>query len=123
MENKKSACDTILKDEVLKMKNKIMSHPAFGKPLVFFYTNASNSEQNLLHFTYQKNYICRYEWSPRDFELGSYLGRGSFGQVNLARLKNTGYLVAIKTLFKSKIVKQKCEQQVMREIEIQSHLE
>lgn len=63
-----------------------------------------------------------YKWSPRDFELGANLGQGKFGHVNVAREKKTGYLVAIKTLFKSQIVKSKCERQVLREIEIQSHL-
>lgn len=66
--------------------------------------------------------LFSYKWSPRDFELGSSLGRGKFGRVHIAREKKTGYLVAIKTLFKSQIVKSRCERQVMREIEIQSHL-
>ncbi|CAK1593914.1 unnamed protein product [Parnassius mnemosyne] len=81
--------------EVLELENKIMNHDAYGKP---------------------------YKWSPRDFELGSALGRGKFGHVHVAIEKKTGYMVAIKTLFKSQIVKSKCERQVMREIEIQSHL-
>lgn len=64
----------------------------------------------------------RYKWAPRDFELGSALGQGKFGHVHVAKEKKTGFLVAIKTLFKSQIVRSKCERQVLREIEIQSHL-
>lgn len=64
----------------------------------------------------------RYKWSPRDFELGGKLGRGKFGHVHIAKEKRTGYLIAIKTLFKSQITKSRCERQVLREIEIQSHL-
>ncbi|CAG4984809.1 unnamed protein product [Parnassius apollo] len=82
-------------DEVLELENKIITHEAFGKS---------------------------YKWSPRDFELGSELGRGKFGTVHEAIEKKTGYMVAIKTLFKSKITEYQCERQVMREIEIQSHL-
>ncbi|KAI8437605.1 hypothetical protein MSG28_011872 [Choristoneura fumiferana] len=64
----------------------------------------------------------KYCWSPRDFELGSALGQGKFGHVHIAREKTTGFLVAIKTMFKSQITKSKCEKQILREIEIQSHL-
>ncbi|KOB69375.1 Aurora-B kinase [Operophtera brumata] len=77
------------------LETKIINHPAYNSP---------------------------YKWSPRDFELGSNLGQGKFGHVNIAREKKTGYIVAIKTLFKSQLVKSKCEQQVTREIEIQSRL-
>ncbi|XP_013166166.1 PREDICTED: aurora kinase C-like [Papilio xuthus] len=81
--------------EVAELRNKIRNHEAYGKP---------------------------YKWSARDFELGSGLGRGKFGHVHVAREKKTGYLVAIKTLFKSQLVNSRCERQVLREIEIQTHL-
>ncbi|CAG9793267.1 unnamed protein product [Diatraea saccharalis] len=87
---------TTIKNEVEELEAKIISHEAYGNPY--------------------------YKWSPRDFELGSGLGRGKFGHVHVAREKKTGYLVAIKALFKSQISKSKCERQVLREIEIQSHL-
>lgn len=63
-----------------------------------------------------------YEWKLHDFEVGVPLGRGKFGRVYLAREKTTKYMVALKTLFKSELVKGRVEKQVMREIEIQSHL-
>ena len=65
---------------------------------------------------------CRYKWSIDDFEIGCPLGRGKFGRVYMAREKYTHLLVAIKVLHKSEIVKARMEHQVLREIEIQSHL-
>nr|CAD7462511.1 unnamed protein product [Timema tahoe] len=62
-------------------------------------------------------------WTLDDFEIGFPLGRGKFGRVYFAREKTTKYVVALKTLFKSEIVKGKVEIQVLREIEIQTHLE
>jgi len=63
-----------------------------------------------------------YKWSMNDFELGKRLGRGKFGRVFMAREKRTGFMVALKTLIKKEIVKGRVERQIMREIEIQSHL-
>lgn len=63
-----------------------------------------------------------YKWSLDDFELGKRLGRGKFGRVFMAREKRTGFIVALKTLIKKEIVKGRVERQIMREIEIQSHL-
>lgn len=50
------------------------------------------------------------------------MGRGKFGRVYLAREKKTGFVVALKTLLKGEIVKARVERQILREIEIQSHL-
>lgn len=58
----------------------------------------------------------------KDFDLGVPLGRGKFGRVYLAREKTSEYMVALKVLYKSELVKGRVEKQVMREIEIQSHL-
>ncbi|KAK4871941.1 hypothetical protein RN001_016065 [Aquatica leii] len=63
-----------------------------------------------------------YNWSLSDFELGTRLGRGKFGRVFIARERKTGYVVALKTLLKKEIVDNHMERQVLREIEIQSHL-
>lgn len=63
-----------------------------------------------------------FKWSLDNFELAYRLGRGKFGRVYLAREKVTGFVVAIKTLFKKEIVKGRVERQILREIEIQSHL-
>jgi aurora kinase, other len=61
-------------------------------------------------------------WSLSDFEIGKPLGKGKFGSVYLAREKKTKYIVAIKVLQKSQLLKAGVEHQLRREIEIQSHL-
>uniref|UniRef100_A0A6G3MIE7 Aurora kinase A (Trinotate prediction) n=1 Tax=Henneguya salminicola TaxID=69463 RepID=A0A6G3MIE7_HENSL len=62
------------------------------------------------------------EWNLDDFEIGRPLGRGKFGRVYLARERRTHYIIALKVLFKSQLVKNSVEHQLRREIEIQSHL-
>ncbi|XP_037373152.1 aurora kinase C [Talpa occidentalis] len=57
-----------------------------------------------------------------DFEIGRPLGKGKFGNVYLARLKESRFLVALKVLFKSQIEKEGLEHQLRREVEIQAHL-
>ena len=54
--------------------------------------------------------------------IGRPLGRGNFGNVYLAREKNTKFIVALKVLYKKQIREQNFQQQIRREIEIQSHL-
>ena len=61
-------------------------------------------------------------WRLDDFELGRPLGRGKFGNVYLAREKNSKYIVALKVLFKQQLQQSHVEHQLRREIEIQSHL-
>lgn len=63
-----------------------------------------------------------YKWTMSDFQIGAPLGRGKFGRVYLAREKNTHYMVAIKLLIKSELLKHSMQHQVIREIEIQTHL-
>ncbi|ETE65550.1 Period circadian protein-like 2, partial [Ophiophagus hannah] len=57
-----------------------------------------------------------------DFEIGRPLGKGKFGNVYLAREKNSKFIVALKVLFKSQMEKEGVEHQLRREIEIQCHL-
>uniref|UniRef100_A0A8D0HE99 non-specific serine/threonine protein kinase n=1 Tax=Sphenodon punctatus TaxID=8508 RepID=A0A8D0HE99_SPHPU len=57
-----------------------------------------------------------------DFEIGRPLGKGKFGNVYLAREKESKFIVALKVLFKSQIEKEGVEHQLRREIEIQAHL-
>lgn len=61
-------------------------------------------------------------WSLVNFDIGRPLGRGKFGNVYLAREKETKFVIALKVLFKKQIATQGIEHQVRREIEIQSHL-
>ncbi|XP_065676763.1 aurora kinase C-like [Hydra vulgaris] len=61
-------------------------------------------------------------WSLSDFDIGKPLGKGKFGSVYLAREKQSHFIVALKVLFKSQLMKAAVEHQLRREIEIQSHL-
>ncbi|XP_076824536.1 aurora kinase C-like [Clavelina lepadiformis] len=61
-------------------------------------------------------------WSLKNFDIGKPLGRGKFGSVYLAREKKSKFIVALKVLFKSQLMKSNVEHQLRREIEIQSHL-
>ncbi|XP_065210786.1 aurora kinase B-like [Planococcus citri] len=62
------------------------------------------------------------KWSLDNFDIGRPLGKGKFGNVYLAREKTSQFIVALKVLFKSQILKADVEHQLRREIEIQSHL-
>jgi len=61
-------------------------------------------------------------WQLEDFDIGKPLGRGKFGNVYLAREKQSKYIVALKVLYKSQLQQSHVEHQLRREIEIQSHL-
>ncbi|XP_025422209.1 serine/threonine-protein kinase Aurora-2-like [Sipha flava] len=62
------------------------------------------------------------KWSLDNFDIGRALGKGKFGNVYLAREKSSGFIVALKVLFKTQILKANVEHQLKREIEIQTHL-
>lgn len=61
-------------------------------------------------------------WTLEDFEVGKPLGKGKYGSVYLAREKISKYIVGLKVLYKSQLLKSNVEHQLRREIEIQSHL-
>ncbi|KAJ7222625.1 kinase-like protein [Mycena pura] len=56
------------------------------------------------------------EWSLQSFDMGRPLGKGKFGRAS------PKYILALKTLYKSELVKNKVEKQTRREIEIQQNL-
>jgi len=62
------------------------------------------------------------KWALNNFDIGRKLGSGKFGNVYVAREKQSQYVVALKVLFKRQITESNVEHQVRREIEIQSHL-
>ncbi|XP_064132307.1 aurora kinase A [Loxodonta africana] len=64
----------------------------------------------------------RRQWALEDFEIGRPLGKGKFGNVYLAREKQSKFILALKVLFKAQLEKAGVEHQVRREVEIQSHL-
>ncbi|PIK48096.1 putative aurora kinase A [Apostichopus japonicus] len=82
-------------------------------------THGKRSQQQA---TKRKPNAPRSNWSLKDFDIGRPLGKGKFGNVYLAREKQTEFIVALKVLFKSQLQKCQVEHQLRREIEIQSHL-
>ncbi|KAJ7308550.1 kinase-like protein [Mycena albidolilacea] len=63
------------------------------------------------------------EWTLHSFDMGRPLGKGKFGRVYMVRTKSAPkYILALKTLYKSELVKNKVEKQTRREIEIQQNL-
>lgn len=51
-------------------------------------------------------------WTLSNFDIGRPLGRGKFGNVYLAREKETKYVIALKVLFKKEVHAQGIEHQV-----------
>lgn len=62
------------------------------------------------------------QWTEDNFEIGRPLGRGNFGHVYLAREKESGFIVALKVMYKQELKSSKIEKQLRREVEIQGHL-
>lgn len=85
---------------------------------------STNSQDQQSTFNVQNNQSTQNKksWSLVNFDIGRPLGRGKFGNVYLAREKETKFVIALKVLFKKQITSQGIEHQVRREIEIQSHL-
>ncbi|VVC36642.1 Protein kinase domain,Protein kinase-like domain,Serine/threonine-protein kinase, active [Cinara cedri] len=81
-------------------------------------TNAAENNTNMG----LSNSKDEMKWRLENFDIGKALGKGKFGNVYLAREKSSGYIVALKVLFKTQILKANVEHQLKREIEIQTHL-
>ncbi|WXC42994.1 Serine/threonine-protein kinase ark1 [Fusarium graminearum] len=56
------------------------------------------------------------------FEIGRPMGKGKFGRVYLARERSSGFICALKVLYKTELRQSRMESQVRREIEIQTNL-
>ncbi|KAI8082070.1 kinase-like domain-containing protein [Thamnidium elegans] len=61
-------------------------------------------------------------WCLADFDVGKSLGKGNFGHVFLAREKKSGFIVALKVLYKRQLATTNIEKQLRREVEIQGNL-
>ncbi|KAJ8073570.1 spindle assembly checkpoint kinase [Marasmius tenuissimus] len=62
-------------------------------------------------------------WSLLDFQIGRPLGKGKFGHVYMVRTKQAPhYILALKALYKSELIREGTEKQLRREIEIQMNL-
>lgn len=92
-------------------------------------TSRSSDDQALERKTSTHTEHQQYSFHiPRSFQLGMFeigrpLGKGKFGRVYLARERTSGFICALKVLYKSEIqAGGGVEKQVRREIEIQSNL-
>ncbi|KAJ7332070.1 hypothetical protein JRQ81_014250 [Phrynocephalus forsythii] len=83
---------------------------------------ASNTKTESNGQSSSKSENKKKQWSLDDFEIGRPLGKGKFGNVYLAREKESKFILALKVLFKSQLEKAGVEHQLRREVEIQSHL-
>ncbi|MBN3280357.1 AURAA kinase, partial [Polyodon spathula] len=66
--------------------------------------------------------LDKKRWSLENFDIGRPLGKGKFGNVYLARERQSKFILALKVLFKTQLEKAGVEHQLRREVEIQSHL-
>ena len=66
---------------------------------------------------------CNRRFKLSDFQIGYPIARGGFGKVYLARTRKEEFIVALKVLFKERIMRIKQEHLVAREIEIQLNLD
>lgn len=62
------------------------------------------------------------KWVLEDFEIGKLLGKGKFGNVYIARERESKKILALKILFKNDMKKNNVFHQLKREVEIQYHL-
>ncbi|KOB69887.1 Serine/threonine-protein kinase 6 [Operophtera brumata] len=85
-------------------------------------TNTNDTQEQSSTSSELKKEDKKKSWMLTDFELGRPLGKGKFGNVYLAREKESHYVVALKVLFKSQIQDAEIEHQVRREVEIQCRL-
>ncbi|XP_077191779.1 aurora kinase A [Paroedura picta] len=83
---------------------------------------ASNQKDETTGASKTKTEEKKKQWSLDDFEIGRPLGKGKFGNVYLAREKESKFILALKVLFKVQLEKAGVEHQLRREVEIQSHL-
>ncbi|XP_006881715.1 PREDICTED: aurora kinase A [Elephantulus edwardii] len=83
---------------------------------------AGNNPGKELASKQKKEESKKRQWTLEDFEIGRPLGKGKFGNVYLAREKQSKFILALKVLFKAQLEKAGVEHQLRREVEIQSHL-
>lgn len=62
-------------------------------------------------------------WRLEDFELGGWLGSGTYGHVQLVRERDSKTVAALKILKKRRLERFRAQRHIAREIEIQRHLQ
>ncbi|KAJ3188787.1 hypothetical protein HDU85_004501 [Gaertneriomyces sp. JEL0708] len=102
--------------------SKRLAHPAASPSTVRSHAVANNATKTHRESDDSSRQSSAKRWSLEDFDVGRALGKGKFGRVYLAKEKRSGFVVALKILFKAELVEARVEKQLRREIEIQSHL-
>ncbi|KAI7822521.1 kinase-like domain-containing protein [Gamsiella multidivaricata] len=103
-----------------------LRHNPYGRSLVLSGSGrqprtSSNNNDTAQMFQIGRALTPR-EWCLDDFELARPLGKGQFGRVYLMRERQSGFVVAMKVMLKSELLKANMEHQLRREIDIQSNL-
>ncbi|KAI8129063.1 hypothetical protein FF38_01206 [Lucilia cuprina] len=112
-QNKETSAKPPIKEPPVNVEKKLEKESASASTA----GNNNNNENKT-----EPNKEAKKVWSLNNFDIGRPLGRGKFGNVYLAREKESKFVVALKVLFKQQIHESNVEHQVRREIEIQSHL-
>lgn len=79
-----------------------------SKPTAQSSKEAPSSSQNSFNPSGSSD-MSKKSWSLVNFDIGRPLGRGKFGNVYLAREKETKFVIALKVLFKKQIAVQGIE--------------
>ncbi|MGH0174433.1 UNVERIFIED_CONTAM: hypothetical protein FKN15_072052 [Acipenser sinensis] len=85
------------------------------------FTNLVSVDERLIYKPHPQD-PEKKRWSLENFDIGRPLGKGKFGNVYLARERQSKFILALKVLFKTQLEKAGVEHQLRREVEIQSHL-
>ncbi|XP_039591006.1 aurora kinase A [Polypterus senegalus] len=106
-------------------KENVKSKPAVSEIHVAQVPSKSSdpSSQNAPDYISEDNKSSeKKRWTLDNFDIGRPLGKGKFGNVYLARERQSKFILALKVLFKCQIEKAGVEHQLRREVEIQAHL-
>ncbi|XP_055774044.1 aurora kinase A [Salvelinus fontinalis] len=98
------------------------STPASSEPARATEQSKQEKPQNKPTKSESSTASSKKRWALENFDIGRPLGKGKFGNVYLARERQTMFILALKVLFKKQLEKAGVEHQLRREVEIQSHL-
>ncbi|GMI14429.1 hypothetical protein TrVE_jg13215 [Triparma verrucosa] len=114
-------------DDTLELKYKSKEIAALAgvakaaKPVVS--DDPNNSFDSVEEYYNSSSVSSGRSWKLEDFTIGKALGRGKFGNVYLAKAKESKQQVALKVLFKSHLSSGTAPLLLRREVEIQSRLD
>ncbi len=96
-------------------------------PFILLPYSPEDKENLQMQQTHKKNIIYgagkKKRWTKEDFIIGKCLGRGKYGMVHIAKEKELNFIVALKIMNKSDLKEPNAQEQILREIKIQSYLD